>query len=463
MTAIVDSRPPPHDLDAEAAVLGAVCIDPARVLPAVEDLVTATDFYSEAHRVVWSAVEGIAAEVGPASIDTISIGNWLKVRGRIEQVGGMSYLLELLNAAPSVTNAATHARAVRDLSVARQIMTACQRMAARVHLEPSALEDLLAEHERVVADLAAGRAKAGTFAPIGAVAARVFRDLKAHTESGNAMRGTPTGFAIYDRMTGGLHEGDVTIIAARPGMGKTSFALDVARTVATSEPDADVLAFSLEMPKEQYATRVLCSMAKIDLRSVRAGELGNRWPAFMTAVRDVQALGIHIDDTSRSFAQIRAAVRQKQLESARAGRRVKLVVVDYLQLMKLGRAERRDIAIGDVTRAMKAMAKELSVPMWVLSQLNRGVESRSDKRPVMSDLRESGDIEQDADNIAMIYRDDYYDAASREPGVAEIILVKQRNGPTGTAKVRFDKEFTRFDNLTEWEGDRAASDRWGDR
>jgi replicative DNA helicase len=303
-----------------------------------------------------------------------------------------------------------------------------------------------------------------------------FKQLNDAVSRGDRITGSPTGFDRYDRMTAGLHDGDLTIVAARPGMGKTSFVLNVAVNVASprqresatdpnqrwEEPGRGVAVFSLEMPREQIANRMVCSEGRVDVSKVRTGFLApSDWSKLTQAASFLGSLPIWIDDSpGLSILELRAKVRRLQAEfdqpeaPGRRAQRIGLVIIDYLQLMK-GRdgAQSREQEISEISRGLKGLAKELKVPVIALSQLNRAVETRSEKskRPQLSDLRESGAIEQDADNICFIYRDDYYNQDSAERAIAELIIAKQRNGPTGTAKVRFDREFTRFDNLAEGE------------
>lgn len=471
---ILEGRVPPHDLDAEAGVLSAVMLDPA-ALDRVPEL-KPEYFYSEAHRRMFEACMELRARGQP--VDVLQVGSWLKDRQRLAQVGGMAYLTEVLNAAPVVSNVSAYAATIQEKWRIRQLIVTCQRVAAEGYGDYGDPQGFIDGAEQAVYGLARVGSQSTT-EKLNAVMKRSFRALNDAIARGGAITGAPTGFARYDKMTSGLHPGDLTIVAARPGMGKTSFVLNVAVNVAKprggvvvgspesqweSEGDGCVF-FSLEMPREQIANRILCLEARVDVSKMRSGFLSQQeWGRLTEAASMLGRMPIWIDDTpSISILELRAKVRRIQSEYERTddkGEKTKklgLVVVDYLQLMK-GRdgVNSREQEISEISRGLKGLAKELKVPVVALSQLNRSVETRSEKskRPMISDLRESGAIEQDADNICFIYRDDYYNKEeSTEPNIAELIIAKQRNGGTGTVKVRFEKQFTRFDNLEDGEYD----------
>lgn len=467
-----EGRTPPHDLDAEVAVLSAVMIDHS-AMDKVVDILRPEDFYSEAHRRMFEAAVDLKSRGQPC--DIVQVGTWLKQRERIQQVGGMGYITEVLNGSPAVANVRAHAETIRDACQVRQMIATCQRIAAMGYSDYGSAREYLATAASDVhksADVAAG----SKLTKIGAGVKEVAKRLAAATKSGERMTGIQTGFEQYDRMTAGLHDGDLTIVAARPGMGKTSFVLDIAKNVAAPRPVAGsyggqcpdkpgfgVVFFSLEMPEDQLASRIACSHSRIDVSKFRFPErlVPNDWTAITNAVQYFNDSPIWVcDDTSIDLLAIRAIVRRVQSEYDRRDangqliQRVGLVVVDYLQLMNgIGDSPSREQEISGLSRGLKGLAKDLRVPMIALSQLNRSVETRSEKskRPQLSDLRESGAIEQDADNVCFIYRDDYYNKNSVEKNIAELIIGKQRNGPTGTVKVRFDREYTRFDNLAPGE------------
>lgn len=475
-TAVVDptraneGRVPPHDLDAEAAVISAVLIDPA-AYDKVADVLKAEHFYAERHRRIFEGCVELRATGAP--VDIVQVGSWLKSRERLAQVGGMGYLTEVLNAAPAVLNVAAYGETIHAKWRARQIIQAAQRIAARGYGDYGEINDYADESEQAIYALARIEAK-NALVPIREPLMESFRDAQDAAKRGAKFTGISTGFDRYDALTAGLHGGDLTIIGARPGLGKTSLALNIAVSVAAPRnvPDGDggsrtapgygVAVFSLEMPRKQLTSRVLCSEARVDLQKMRGGHGGltqNDWAMLSQVAGFVGGLPIWIDDTpALTLLDLRGKVRRMQAEYNRVDadgrpRRVGLVVIDYLQLMK-GRdgAQSREQEVSEISRGLKALAKELDVPVIALAQLNRKCEERSDKRPQISDLRETGAIEQDADNIAFIYRDDYYTREKSEvPNVAELILAKQRNGPTGTAMLRFDHQYTRFDNLADGE------------
>jgi replicative DNA helicase len=469
----VAGRVPPHDLDAEAAVLSAVMID-TMALDKVLEFLKAEHFYSEAHRRIFEACMELKATGKP--VDVIQVGTWLKDRDRIAQVGGMGYLTEVLNAAPAIANVAAYGYTIREKARVRQLIATCQRVAAEGYIDYGEAQGFIDQAEQAIYEIAR-TPESSSVEKLLDVMKKAFRQLQDAASRGDRITGMATGFGRYDALTAGLHEGDLSIVAARPGMGKTSFVLNVAANVAqprgrelTSDPNTrwedpghGVVVFSLEMPREQLANRMICSEGRVDVGKVRRGFLSQQdWNKLTQAASHLGALPIWIDDSpALSILELRAKVRRLQAEYDRAGengkqgRKIGLVVVDYLQLMR-GRdgASSREQEISEISRGLKGLAKELKLSVIALSQLKRQVETRSEKskRPQLSDLRESGAIEQDADNICFIYRDDYYNKeSSTEPNIAELIIAKQRNGPTGTAKVRFTSEYTRFDNLAEGE------------
>ena len=469
----VDGRVPPHDLDAEAAVLSAVMLD-SSALDKILEFLKPEHFYSEAHRRIFEAAMELKSVGQP--VDIVQVGTWLKNRDRIGQIGGMPYLTEILNAAPAVANVASYGRTIHEKYRVRQLIATCQRVSAQGYLDYGEAQSFIDNAEQSVYQIAR-TPESSSVERLLDVMKKSFKALTDAMQRGDRITGVASGFERYDRLTAGLHPGDLTIVAARPGMGKTSFVLNVATNVASpkgreaaadpsqrwEEQGVGVAVFSLEMPREQIANRMVCSEGKVDVGKLRQGFLNPQdWSRLTQAASYLGSLPIWVDDSSSlSILELRAKVRRLQAEFDRVDdtgkktRKIGLVIVDYLQLMK-GRegAQSREQEISEISRGLKALAKELYLPVIALSQLNRAVETRSDKskRPQLSDLRESGAIEQDADNIVFIYRDEYYNKeAATEPNVAELIIAKQRNGPTGTAKVRFDREYTRFDNLADGE------------
>jgi replicative DNA helicase len=468
-----EGRVPPHDIGAEAAVLSAVMVDPL-ALDKVCEFLKPEHFYSEAHRRTFEACVELSAEGKP--VDLVQVATWLRNRERLAQVGGVAYLTEVLNAAPAVANVAAYAKTIHEKWRIRQLLLACQRVTAQGYAGYGDAQQFIDSAEQAVYDIARTR-ESNAVRTLKEVMRETFERIDKANARGARITGIPTGFDRYDRITSGLHDGELTIVAARPGMGKTSFVLNVAANVASpqqlesardpnerwEEPGLGVVVFSLEMPREQICNRMLCSEARVDVSKVRTGMLTpSDWSKLTQAATHLASLSVWVDDTAAlSILELRSKVRRLQAEFDRVEvatgekkQRIGLVVVDYLQLMK-GRdgAPSREQEISEISRGLKQLAKELSLPVIALSQLNRAVETRGEKskRPQLSDLRESGAIEQDADNICFLYRDDYYNKETADRNIAELIVAKQRNGPTDTVKVRFEPQYTRFDDLADGE------------
>jgi len=456
----LEGRVPPHNLNAEAAVLSACMIDRS-AFDALEGKLAPEQFYSEAHGLIFDAIAWLCERGTPC--DIVQVAERLNNIGRIAQIGGTAYLTSIINETPAVANAASHAAIIREKWRLRELSAMCLHSAAQCYLndDPSSV---IGELDGELIALA-GDDHGTDLVRIGTVVDSVLKTTRKMADSGKTTTGHQTGFTRYDNLTSGLHDGDLTIVAARPGMGKTSLVLNMAVNVSATENeekehDLMSLIFSLEMPREQLANRMVCSEARVDSWKSRSPRYLNQgdWQRLIAAEGFLKNLPILIDDTSGlSLSALRTKVRSAKLEWERPNgdgerkRRIALVVVDYLQLMK-GRdgVQSREQEISEISRGLKGLAKEFKVPVIALSQINRAVESRAGKkRPQISDLRESGAIEQDADNICFIYRDDYYDKKTTDQKIAELIVAKQRNGPTATVKVRFDSEYTRFDNLAD--------------
>ena len=473
----LEGRVPPHDLDAEAAVLSAVMVDPL-AFDKVNEHIAPEQFYSEAHRRIYEACRELAAAGRP--VDVVQVASWLRDRDRLAQVGGMAYLTEVLNAAPAVANVGAYAKTIQEKWRVRQLILACQRVTAQGYVGYGEAQEFIDSAEQAVYEIARTR-DASTMRTLKESIYDAFNTITKANARGSRITGISTGFSRYDRMTSGLHNGELTIVAARPGMGKTSLVLNMAVNVASpqqlesardpnlrwEEPGYGVVVFSLEMPREQIVNRLLCSEAKVDVSKLRTGMLQPvDWNNLTRAAAHLNNLKVWVDDSAvLSVLDVRSKVRRLQAEfdktdpaTGEKTQRIGLIMVDYMQLMK-GREHvaSREQEISEISRGLKQLAKELSLPVIALSQLNRAVETRGEKskRPQLSDLRESGAIEQDADNICFIYRDHYYNKETADRAVAELIVAKQRNGPTGTVKVRFDAAYTRFDNLAEGEYDEA--------
>lgn len=470
---VVDGRVPPHNLDSEAAVLSACMIDPGSTVDALISVgLKPEHFYSEAHNKIFEAILALHAVGKP--VDLVQVGTWLKDHDRIGQIGGMAYLTEILNSAPAVANVAAYGETVRVKWRERRFIALCQRAAAKGYLAktPEEAKALREEHEKALYELADIDVGSGKLERLGRVLRRTHSkmvDQEQRKRDGKSVIDNPWGFERLDRMTAGLHDGDSTIIGARPGMGKTSFVLEVAKTMATTtrDPVTDVVdrlgrgvaVFSMEMPSEQLAQRAACSDGKIELRKARAAEMNDAdWKRWVRACEGLENLPISIDETPNlALEEIRAKARRFAGELQREGRTLGLIVVDYIGLMRTGDDDNRARALGVVATGMKTLAKELKCAVIVLAQLNRSVETRTDKRPHIPDLRDSGEIEEAADNILFLYRDEYYRKDSAAKGIVEVIIAKQRNGPAGTVKLKFEAWCTRFENLPDGVHDEEAA------
>ena len=451
----VSGRVPPIDLDAEGAVLSAIMLDPS-ALDKVLEFLKPEHFYSQSHSKIFEAATELRQLGKP--IDNVQIGTWLKDRERLRQIGGMAYLTELLTAAPAVGNVIAYATTVHEKWRARSLILACQKFAAEGYVDYGSLQEFLNRAETEISAIARAK-ESSTVELFSSVLRRTYGKI-AESQRRDGIAGIPTGITGYDKLTSGLHDGDLTIVAARSGVGKTSLCMNWVCNIAMSRRNNGAAVFSLEMPREQLAQRILCSESRVDVSKLRnAGLLMSDWKKLTKTASYMGRAPIWIDDfPTLSVLELRAKVKRIQSDFDRKDadgnvtQRLGLVVVDYLQLMKGSqKVKSREQEVASISRDLKALAKELSVPIVALSQLNRAVESRTDKRPQMSDLRESGAIEQDADNVVFIYRDEYYNKDSTERNVAELIVAKQRNGPTGTVRCRFDSEYTRFDNLADGE------------
>lgn len=440
---------PPQNQEAEQSVLGSMLIDNESIHRVVETL-SSEEFYREAHRKIFSAILDLYQRNEPS--DLVTVTSELKKKGHLEEVGGASYLAALVDRVPTSANSASYARIVREKSMLRQLIEGATEIAERGYREQGSVEEFVDSAEKIIFEVAQRRIKQG-FASMKDIVKDSFRAIEQLYERKELITGVPSGYRELDRITCGLQRSDLIVVAGRPSMGKTALALNMVEHAAI-EAGVVCAVFSLEMSKEQLVQRMLCSRAEVDASKLRGGFLSEGdWPKLTRAAGLLSEAPIFIDDSpALNVLEIRAKARRLQRE-----RDLGLVVVDYLQLMRgVGRFESREREISEISRALKAMAKELGVPVIALSQLNRGVESRQDKRPQLSDLRESGAIEQDADVIAFIYRDEMYNRESPDAGKAEIIIGKQRNGPTGKVMLAFRSNLTRFDDLAHGPDDYIA-------
>jgi replicative DNA helicase len=425
-------------------VLGAVLVDNAAFNSAAEVL-TRNDFYREAHRRIFEAMAALAERSQP--IDLVTLKDELVKASALEGVGGAAYLASLLDGVPRITNVEHWSRIIKEKAVLRNLIHASTRIVQECYEAEDDPALLLDRAEKAIFDIAEHRIRQG-FVGIREIVKESFRTIDQLSQSKELVTGIPTGFVDLDEKTSGLQKGDLIIVAARPAMGKTSLCLNIAQ-YASIKTGETVGIFSLEMAKEQLVLRMLCSDARVDSHRLRTGNLQEKdWARLAKAYADLSSSRIFIDDSATlTPLEMRAKCRRLKAEHG-----LGLVVVDYLQLMSgAGRTENRQQEIAAISRSLKGLAKELSVPVVALSQLSRAPEARTEKRPQLSDLRESGGLEQDADIVIFIFREEEYKASDENRGIAELIIGKQRNGPTGTVRLAFIKEFTRFENL-EWRG-----------
>jgi len=432
-------RVPPQSLDAEQSVLGGVLIED-RAITKVLDILTPQDFYREGHRKVFSAMMELFDKNEP--VDFITLTEALKKKGTLEESGGIGYITSLVDNVPTAANIQYYAKIVKEKAILRGLIAASSEIIADSYEAKRDVDELLEKAESKIFEISEHKIKQ-PFSPIQKLVPETMNIIEHLYHKDLEITGVPTGFKDIDDMTAGLQPSDLIIIAGRPSMGKTALALNIALNAAFKHK-VPVAIFSLEMSKEQLVMRMLASEARIELNRIRTGKfMADQWTKLTRAAGILLETNIYIDDSSGlNPLEMRAKARRLKVEAD-----IGLVVVDYLQLMTgMGRAERRDLEISEISRSLKAMAKELKVPVVALSQLSRAVESRESKRPMLADLRESGAIEQDADVIAFIYRDEVYNPNTNDKGIAEIIIGKQRNGPTGTTRLTFINEHTRFED-----------------
>jgi len=443
----MEGRVPPHNLEAEASVLGSVLLDSV-VLDRLEGLITADAFYKEAHRKIWEAMAHLRSRRDP--VDLVTLSERLHTAGELENIGGLSYLVGLSEATPTAAYADYYGRIVAEKWTLRKLITAAGEAMKMAYDEEGSLEDILDTAGRKVLEVSTQGARS-EFQSMKELVHETFEHIQLLYENKGQTDGIRSGFRELDSMIGGLTSGSLNIIAARPSMGKTSFVLTIAQNVALRGEGAGVGIFSLEMPSVQLVTRMLCSEARIDMNRLRQGQLTDRdFSRLVDVAGRISDADILIDDTSDlTLMELRARARRLH-----AQHKLGLIVIDYLQLMSgpnsnKNSGENRQQEIAQISRGLKGLARELEIPVVALSQLSRAVESRTNKRPMLSDLRESGSIEQDADLVMFIYRDEYYNPHSEKAGIAEIIVGKQRNGPIGTVELQFHAQHVRFNDLAK--------------
>jgi replicative DNA helicase len=435
---------PPHSIEAEQSVIGGLMLS-NEAWDTIADRVCEEDFYRRDHRLIFRAIADLANQDKPR--DVVTLSEWLSQRGELDQAGGMVYLGTLAKDTPSAANIKAYADIVRARSVLRQLIQAGEEIAGSAY-EPGerSIKDILDDAERRVFKIAEqGTTGRKSFQNIKDLLTLAVDRIDELFNSDSPITGVATGFDKFDEMTAGLQRSELIVVAGRPSMGKTSFVMNIAEYAAIKQ-QLPVAVFSMEMGGEQLAMRMISSLGRINLQNLRTGRLEDSdWPRITSAIAMLSEAPLFVDDTpALSPTDLRARARRIKREHG-----LGLIVVDYLQLMSVPQTkENRATEISEISRALKALAKELNVPVIALSQLNRGLEQRPDKRPVMSDLRESGAIEQDADVIAFIYRDEVYNEDSPEKGSAEILIRKQRNGPTGMCRLTFLGQYTKFENYS---------------
>lgn len=436
-------RIPPHSIEAEQAVLGALLLAPES-FATVAEILKPSDFYGEGHREIYRTLQELAEAGKP--IDLVTVTEALKQRDLLEKVGGASYLASLAGAVPTAANVGYYAQIVAEKGLLRGLIGSCTQLVARAYDEGVDSERLFDEAEQMIMEMSVRR-QSRSFRSLKDLLVSTLEQIEQMYINKGAAIGLATGFDALDRMTLGMQPSDLILLAARPSMGKTSLGLNIARNVAMN--GVPVAIFSLEMSGDQVVQRLLCAEALIDQHRLRTGRLTeDDWTRLLQAATRLSDAPIYIDDTPAiSLLELRSKARRLKIEHG-----IGFLVIDYLQLMQLGRrAENRVQEISEISRFLKSLARELEIPVLALSQLSRAVEQRMDKIPMLSDLRESGSLEQDSDVVLFIYRDEYYNPDSEKKGIADIIIAKQRNGPTGTVELAFLKEFTKFANLEKAE------------
>ena len=449
MEETLQDRIPPHSIEAEQSVLGSIFLDPETVVNVLEYLET-SDFYRKNHQIIFDAI--LQLNNRNEAIDVVTIANELDTKNQLENAGGMEYLAELAVAVPTSANVEYYAKIVEEKSILRNLIRSATEIVRKGYEEGDELAVMLDSAEQNILQVSERRNRSG-FIRISDVVSASLQNIESLAQQSDDVTGVPTGYIALDKMTAGLQKEELIILAARPAVGKTAFALNIAQNVAT-KADQVVAIFSLEMGAESLVNRMLCAEGNIDAGHLRTGQLSeDEWSNLIMAMGTLGQSKIFIDDTPGiRIAEIRAKSRRLLQEQGKLG----LIVIDYLQLIEGNNRESRQQEVSDISRQLKKLAKELKVPVIALSQLSRGVEQRQDKRPVLSDIRESGSIEQDADIVAFLYRDDYYEREGgeeserdeQENNVVEVIIEKNRSGARGTVKLLFKKEFNKFSSMS---------------
>lgn len=440
-------KTPPQDLEAERAVLGSLLLSKDALERAAERL-NASDFYKVGHQVIFGAMQDLFRDHEP--VDLVTVTSKIRALGKLDEpeVGGVTYLTELANVVPTAANANHYIHMVEEKAHLRKLIKAATEVAQMGYEQKEDVNQIIDRAQQKMMDVAADRTT-GEFSELKDVLGETFENITKLAEAGGSVTGISSGFRDLDKMTAGLQKSDLILIAARPSMGKTAFVLNIAQHVATNAK-MNVAIFSLEMSKQQLVQRILCAESWVDASRLRTGQLQSQdWDRLMKGISRLERAEIYIDDTPGiTVGELRSKSRRLKLEKG-----LDLLIIDYLQLMSGSSSgkngENRQQEISEISRSLKILARDLQIPIIALSQLSRGVEARQSKRPMLSDLRESGSLEQDADIVAFLYRDDYYNEDSEEKGLAELILAKHRNGPVGSIKMFFKREYTRFTDLDQ--------------
>ncbi len=434
---------PPQNLEAEMAVLGAMLIDENAIGVAVESI-RKESFYKDTHKIIFEVITSLFND--SKAVDLITVTNELKRLGNLDQVGGAVYLTELLNSVPTAVNISQYVSIVKENSTLRSLIVSCNKIISLCHNTDGKIDSVVDEAEKLIFEVAENK-QSSSYTPIKEIVKESMEKIDLLYQNKAHVTGVATGYIDFDMKTAGFQPSDLIIVAGRPSMGKSALALGMAEYAAIVSKVPTAI-FSLEMSKEQMVQRLLCSHAKVDANKVRTGYLAaSDWPRLTAAAGKLSESPIYIDDTPAiSVMELRAKARR-----LKASFNIQMLILDYLQLMRGGSEENRQQEISEISRSLKALARELKLPIIALSQLSRAVESRNDHRPMLSDLRESGAIEQDADVVVMLFREEYYKPTPENQGIAEVIIAKQRNGPVGTIKLAFLNEFTRFENLAHAE------------
>ncbi len=438
-------RVPPQNIDAEQAVLGAMLIK-KEAIAEVSQILRPEDFYRDAHKIVYEAMLTLFNKNEPADIVTVS--EYLNNENLMEKVGGVTFITALANTVPTAANVTYHAKIVREKADLRHLINTATDIAGMAYESSDDVADVIDKSEKMIMEVA-NRQNVSAFTPMRDIVMETFDKINVLYENKGGLTGIPCGFTDLDKLTSGLQASDLILVAARPSMGKTAFTLNIGAHVALKE-HKNVAFFSLEMSKQQLVQRMLCSEGGIDSQKLRKGELDKTdWSKLVNVANKVAEAPLYIDDTAGiTVIELRSKARRLKAEKG-----LDLIIIDYLQLMQgrtgKGATDNRQQEISEISRSLKAVARELNVPVIALSQLSRSVESRQIKRPMLSDLRESGSLEQDADIVMFLYREDYYDPETVNKNITEVIVAKHRNGPVDTVKMFFKKEFTRFNDLSK--------------